>query len=160
MNLKDKIEAESTNDAIVFLHKEGMFWKAYEWSAMRFVKEIKAYKLLKRYIKTLKTDIVSLGFPSHSLEDVLSGKEYTQIDDHLVSVKTEFVYSLEEFEEWKSLIPLIEDTAATGIPHVPSSGLTATEREVINQLMSFSVKTASPIQCMMLVSNLQVLLKK
>ncbi len=161
MNLKDKLEAESTSEPIVFLHMEGMFWKAYEQSAMRFVKEIKAYKLLKKHIKAIKKDVVSLGFPSGSLEDILSGREYTRENDKLVSFKVENVYTPEEFEEWKSQISLIEETSASeSCQSQTISGLTTVERGVISQLMAFSVETASPIQCMMLVSNLQAQLKK
>ena len=45
MNLKEKIETEQQEQPVIFLYMEGMFWKAYEQSAMRFTKEVKAYKL-------------------------------------------------------------------------------------------------------------------
>lgn len=164
MNLKDKLDAESISEPNIFLHMEGMFWKAYEQSAMRFVKEVKTYKLLKKHVKAVKKDVVFLGFPAGSLDDILSGREYSHENDRLISFKVENVYTSDEFDEWKSNIPLVEEAAAQAsaenVQSQPEAGLTTAERNVIGQLMAFSVETASPIQCMMLVSNLQAQLKR
>lgn len=62
MNLKDKLEAELQNEPLIFLYMEGMFWKAYEQSAMRFTKDVKSYRLQKRFVKIVNSEIVSMGF--------------------------------------------------------------------------------------------------
>lgn len=85
MNLKDKIDAERQDEPLILLYMEGMFWKAYEQSAMRFTKEVKAYKLLKRFVKTVNSNVVSMGFPDGSLEEVLKGRAFTRVNDKLVS---------------------------------------------------------------------------
>ena len=41
MNLKEKLEAEQQDEPLVLLYMEGMFWKAYEQSAMRFTNYVK-----------------------------------------------------------------------------------------------------------------------
>lgn len=60
MNLKEKIETEQQEQPVIFLYMEGMFWKAYEQSAMRFAKEVKAYKLQKRFVKAVNGEVVSM----------------------------------------------------------------------------------------------------
>lgn len=85
MNLKEKIDAEQQDKPLVLLYMEGMFWKAYEQSAMRFTKEIKAYKLQKRFFKNVNSEVVSLGFPDGSLQEVLKGREFTRINEKQIS---------------------------------------------------------------------------
>jgi hypothetical protein len=35
----------------IYLHNEGMFWRAYEYSAFAFVKNIKPYNGKKKFVK-------------------------------------------------------------------------------------------------------------
>lgn len=81
MNLKNKLEAERQDEPLILLYMEGIFWKAYEQSAMRFAKEVKAYKLQKRFIKTVNREVVSMGFPNSSLQEVLKGWEFVRMND-------------------------------------------------------------------------------
>lgn len=164
MNLKDKLEAESVEEPSILLYMEGVFWKAYEQSAMRFTKEIKGYRLLKKYVKTVRQEVVSMGFPDSSLTEILTGRNYERIHEKLIKVCTDTIFSPAEFSQWKQQIPLVEEgDTATSVSHAASLlpvELTLAERNVINQLKAFSVETASPIQCMILISNLQTILKQ
>lgn len=156
MNLKDKINAEQQAVPLILLYMEGMFWKAYEQSAMRFAKEVKAYKLQKRFVKTVNSDVVSMGFPNGSLEDVLKGREFTKVNDKQVSFCVDTAFTSDEFEAWKAEVPLMEEAIA---PLSTEPYFSEAERHVLTQLAVFRVETASPLQCMMLVSDLQALLK-
>lgn len=109
MNLKEKIDAEQQDRPLVLLYMEGMFWKAYEQSAMRFTKEIKAYKLQKRFFKNVNSEVVSLGFPDGSLQDVLKGREFTRINEKQISFFLNTAFTADEFEDWKKALPLETD---------------------------------------------------
>ena len=98
MNLKEKLEAELQDEPLVFLYMEGMFWKAYEQLAMRFTKEVKAYRLQKRFVKTVNSEIVSMGFPNGSLQDVLKGRDFMKVNDKLLSFRVETAFTAAEFE--------------------------------------------------------------
>lgn len=164
MNLKDKIDAERQDEPLILLYMEGMFWKAYEQSAMRFTKEVKAYKLLKRFVKTVSREIVSMGFPDGSLEDVLKGREFTRVNDKLVSFRVDTAFTADEFEAWKTDLPVeaeISASSATVVPAAqPNTHFSEAAKQVLTQLAAFRVETASPLQCMLLVSDLQALLKQ
>lgn len=164
MNLKDKLEAELQNEPLIFLYMEGMFWKAYEQSAMRFTKEVKAYKLQKRFVKIVNCEVVSMGFPDGSLHEVLKGREFLQIDDKRISFYVDMAFTAVEFEEWKSTLPAESENAflPSAITTIgrPDVCISEAERNVLSQLAAFRVETASPLQCMMLVSDLQALLKQ
>lgn len=150
---------------LIRLHLEGMFWKAYEQSALRFIKEIKEYKVSKKQVKSLGCEVVSLGFPSNKLEELTNGRELNRINEKEISFTCSTLFSEEEFNEWKKNIPLQEDpiqnktrAPAENMPvNQPSSPAI---RQVIDRLFSFSVETASPLQCMMLISELQSILKQ
>ncbi len=47
MKIFDIVKKEKDNSNIVLLHKEGLFWRAYERSAFLFVKYIKEYQVIK-----------------------------------------------------------------------------------------------------------------
>ncbi|MCC8170860.1 MAG: hypothetical protein LIP00_03555 [Parabacteroides sp.] len=164
MDLRLKLNSESTEQPLIRLHLEGMFWKAYEQSALRFIKEIKAYKVLKKPVKSLGCEVAALGFPSGKLDEVLNGREYTRINEKEITLSSQTVFTREEFNEWKKSLPLQTDGVVpkSRSPNVDTGFSTFSSesvRQVIERLFSFSVETASPIQCMMLVSELQTLLK-
>ena len=162
MNLKEKLEAELQDEPLVFLYMEGMFWKAYEQSAMRFTKEVKAYRLQKRFVKTVNSEIVSMGFPNGSLLDVLKGRDFTKVNDKQISFRVETAFTAAEFEEWKSALPSEseEPFLAATLSGKRDARFSEAERNVLSQLAAFRVEKASPLECMLLVSDLQTLLKQ
>lgn len=164
MNLKEKLETELQDEPLVFLYMEGMFWKAYEQSAMRFTKEVKAYRLQKRFVKTVNSEIVSMGFPNGSLQDVLKGRDFMKVNDKQLSFRVETAFTAAEFEEWKSTLPReSEGGSSFSVATLAGKGdarFSEAERNVLSQLAAFRVEKASPLECMLLVSDLQTLLKQ
>ncbi|HFK5504482.1 TPA: hypothetical protein ACG0AG_003207 [Elizabethkingia anophelis] len=73
MKLSDIISRENYHS--IQLYKQGVFWVAYEQSAYS-IWEHKGYRVNKKYIKSLKRDVVSLGFPASVLDEI--GKIYKQ----------------------------------------------------------------------------------
>lgn len=62
------IGKETKNTDCIHLYKEGLFWKAYQQSAYRinhlpFVE----YKVIKKYVKAVGQEVISIGFPSLNL---------------------------------------------------------------------------------------------
>ena len=60
MKISEIVKREENNKDII-LHKEGMFWRAYEYSAYTFVKNIKQYNAKKKFIKKVNSDIVFIN---------------------------------------------------------------------------------------------------
>ena len=71
MKIKDILQQEQANTNSIFLHKEGIFWRAYEKSAYLFSLYIKAYQITKKYYKNVGSEVVYLGFPDSSLNNIL-----------------------------------------------------------------------------------------
>jgi hypothetical protein len=66
LKTQPKIIAQEENGKIQ-LYKHGVFWTAYEQSAYCIWKE-KGYKVSCKFVKYMKRNIVSLGFPDSALK--------------------------------------------------------------------------------------------
>ena len=60
MKISQIVEKEDKNDAIV-LHREGIFYRAYEVSAYRFVSDVKDYLPKVRYYKNIRKNVAFIG---------------------------------------------------------------------------------------------------
>lgn len=61
---REKIEAGE-----VILYPEGIFYRAYGCSALRFVRNIRSYQVKKRHYKKLGAEVCYLGFPQVRSKD-------------------------------------------------------------------------------------------
>lgn len=72
--IKEKLEMETAKkDNEVILHREGVFYIAYEHSAWLFSVSLHSFKVKKTYVKCVARDIVSVGFPMASLNRLADG---------------------------------------------------------------------------------------
>lgn len=86
MKEQELLAFEKDNYTTIHLHLVGMFWKAYQRSALGFHKEIKAYKIIIRRNKRQHTTVAFLGFPADSLNETLKGHNYIrESDTHIVA---------------------------------------------------------------------------
>lgn len=166
MTIADKLVLEFPQSTVIYLHREGLFWKAFEYSALKFVKDIKAYKVLKKYIKAVKKEVVSLGFPDSCLEEVLTGFSYVNKTEKLIEISGLSAITEEEFCEWKKAQPLYTDTVIAEQPEISTLTQNAFQipqisarDKVLIRLQQFQVETATPMQCMLFISELQKELK-
>ncbi len=72
---------EKNNTNSIILHKEGIFWSDYEKSAYLFIIHIKEFKTTKKRFNNINSDVVYLGFPANSLDNLL------QIDENYEIIK-------------------------------------------------------------------------
>lgn len=61
-NLSSILSTESSNTHTLYFYREGVFYKAYERSAYLFVKYIRPFQVKKRLVKSVKQEVVSVGF--------------------------------------------------------------------------------------------------
>ena len=100
MLLKEKLSRETGNR--IHFYREGMFWKLYNQSAFNFSQRVKQYLLKKKYIKEVKSWIVTMGFPDVVLKENLERlREYTlsvNVSEKVVEV--ELKEGLPGYQEW------------------------------------------------------------
>ena len=107
MKVKEILEIENANTGSINLFKEGICWKVYEKSAWRFVKNIRDYRVLRKYVKTVKQDIAYLVVPGSVLPEILLTIETKHVSSHTLR-KSEICLEIQGFtdtvgfEEWKA----------------------------------------------------------
>lgn len=122
MTLQEIIAAESRNTDKIYLHLEGIFWKAYERSAFAFIHRISRYKASKRFVKYLDAKVVSLGFPDASRSKVLGDRPLLSESDDMLVLDGGSI-DAEEYGHWKDALPLIvPKPASPANPAPPAYG--------------------------------------
>ena len=86
MTVYEKLQevASYAESGRILLLREGMFWKAYQEAAYLFVTNLRPYQVNRTYVKKVKTDVFSLGFPVPSTAKVLSTVSYHEEGERLV----------------------------------------------------------------------------
>jgi len=141
MKVAEIQEIEKTNFENIYLFKEGIFWRVYEKSAWRFVKNIREYRVFRKYIKAVKHDIVYLGFPESILHEILSIVETNHAFSNIIH-KSEILIEIQGFtdvvgfEQWKSEIDI------TTAKEKSSEGK---QDEIIRKIKDYPIMNKTPM---------------
>lgn len=157
--LIDNLSHESENTDCIYLYREGVFYKAYERSAYLFVKHIKPFMVKKRLVKSVKREVVSIGFPTNSLYSYFP-KEQVREFENGATVELDKKIDLAEFEQWRENIRLIEDTPQNPCRQmqkafVAEEPIPAAEKNIVMQIKMFPIEAKTPLDCMMFLSNIK-----
>lgn len=153
MDLKQKLALEIADSENIYLYREGLFWKAYERSAIKFVQTITAYQVNTRYCKAVKMDVISLGFPDTVLSKVLENNTYEQTDEKQIILRS-VILEEEEFQTAKSkyvckTLPETDKSEEEG-KQVVDPGISVLER-----LRRYDVAGVTPVDCMIFLLSLK-----
>lgn len=161
---KDKIleqESANSNSNEIHLYQEGMFWKAYEYSAYRFTFGICAFMVKKKFIRTLSRDMVSIGFPMDSLKKHSALFDLVSEGDKQCTIIPKSCTPPMPFEEWRASIPLIESKTATPSKNVvvassvPQYQCKSEAEKIVDEIRRYNLANATPMECMMWLSQLK-----
>jgi len=159
-------EADSWNK--IFLHKDGKFFRAYEWSAWliktlvcseEFQKQRGDVKILaaNRYV-TKKGEYVSVGFPLESLAKYMPSfgdVDFSTIEDYAeftVTLPCEGDVTYEQlqkaFLDWKQSLPE-KDTRGSQKPshhpaHIDTEGGRVGIFQILSQVLSYPLESKTP----------------
>ncbi|MEI7423932.1 MAG: hypothetical protein WCK18_17655 [Prolixibacteraceae bacterium] len=160
MNIKEKIVLSKQVNSLT-LHREGLFYKCYNEDAMVFVKQIKSYKVLSKFIKSAGEEVLCIGFPVSELE---KGRITTElIAGAIGATKTQqlekqVVFNIENkdlkknFASWR--IEIIEQNK--NIIPAKINDYTPTNKDVlIRMIQEFDLANSTPMQGLMFVQELK-----
>ncbi|AQW92997.1 hypothetical protein [Elizabethkingia anophelis] len=149
MKLSDIISRENYHS--IQLYKQGVFWVAYEQSAYS-IWEHKGYRVNKKYIKSLKRDVVSLGFPASVLDEI--GEIYKQ--DKLKSSSEYKSYMLSQ-ELNKALFLRWRFNTHT---HTHTHTQLCVTYDLVAKIKSFCLSNKTPLEAYLFLYELQSDLNK
>ena len=159
--IKDKLKAEERNERTVRLWPEGTFFKAYERSAYLFVMQVRNYEVRRRYVQAVGQDVVSIGFPQTVLTSL--GLQHTSATDGSVEIRLDTPLDEQQYLLWRESIHTTPGPTPDPSPErggeLPVSKVEARDSPVIKRLRVFNLATATPLDCMLLVHELQNMIK-
>ena len=104
MTKQEILEREDAQSTTIHLYKEGIFWKAYEYSAYRFVFGILKCKPKKQRFKETSTEMIHIGFPLTSLDTHQDSFRLISKDENTCTIEPVDFLPQMTFEEWKNSI--------------------------------------------------------
>ncbi len=151
-----KFEEETPSNTIRLV-KSGEFYRAYNHSAWLFQCCIAEHKVMRKYLKALKTDIYYIGFPEKSLFNNIGERKSVKTDYGFdVELMVDEIPNEEAYEDWKMMIET-EHSSKGDFHSLPLAGADA-EREVIKRLKDFPLENKTMIECTVFLSELRKLL--
>lgn len=161
---KQRLSPESLRE--IRLWTDGSFYRAYEWSAWLCIRYVRQFKVTKRYIKNIDTDVLFVGFPQSSLDKFkVEGSMVEPWDNKgvLMTLPEELVHpdaedsTLQtEFENWRTTIPLAGtagEEKVKGAQAKVSQPVSVTG--IMRQIFEFQVENHSPIECMLFLVEMK-----
>ena len=153
MNIKEILKLETDNDSSIILHKEGLFWRAFEVSAFLFVQHVKEYQLTKKYYKNVNREVVYLGFPDSALEEVLSKTDGIVLKtDKQITIRG-YQCTISDFDVWRKSIVVKEKK------NIASSISLSSHNEVRQCIISFDTLNKTPFECQQFIMDIQQQIK-
>lgn len=136
MSIHEIVSIEDRNTGEIHLHKEGLFWKAYQQSAYLFTREVKAFKASKKRVKAVGgQEVVSLGFPQQAFATYFDDTRWKEIDEKQRLI-TGYALQAEGYRQWLESLPLTEKNSAGTLPADGSAA------DPVKQLQPTSGRTA------------------
>lgn len=156
MGIKEKIAQELNNENSIYLQKEGIFWRAYNQSAMRLVNDLKPLKIIRKYIKKVEQDIFYCGFPESSLDNIREkaiekGFQITEIKDKKIVISG--ISATEDYKNWMRNQP-----ACLNEPVVQYTKRN-TPDNIIQQIQQYPLENATPLETMLFIQKLKQSIK-
>ncbi len=160
MGITETLRSEQENKQSIILYKEGMFWKSYEHSAYLFCKHIREYRVLKKFYKICKCEVVSLGFPESALEGHLVKipelpGEITERTDKIIRLQSE-IFDIGEYGSWKDSLELVCQSESTKAQDRNSIQGNPLESDLRKRIIGFPVIQRTPMEAQAFIVELQL----
>ncbi len=143
------VSLENPDNTAIRLYEEGLFYKAYEYSAYLFVKHIKSYQVRKKFYKNIAQEVVAIGFPKNSFETVVPKKIAIEEEGKVKILQLNATVATDEYKQWKENIPL--GNSKTAVKEV----FTDNEKCVLDLIRNFRIENKTPMECMLFVSEIK-----
>lgn len=157
MTKKDILKQENEHSETIHLHKEGAFWKAYEYSAYIFVFAVMNCKPKKQVFREIDSEMVHIGFPLASLEKLKDKFSFVSKEDTSCTIKPLSFTPTLSFEEWKKSIALYTPQRKE-MSQLKNEILNGSNENIVNKILAFNIESKTPMECMMFLSDLKNML--
>ena len=142
---------------VIRLVKEGKFLRAYNHSAWLFHSCIAKYKVIRKHVKAIDSDVMYIGFPESSLASIAGSRQVTKTELGLdLSLRPEEIPDEADYEVWFTTAD-VGQASKDDFHALPLAGADA-EREVIKLLRAFPMENKTMTECVVFLATLRKLL--
>ena len=144
------LEAERSNENFIDLYREGVFLAAYERSCYAFHLLVRSdYRVIRKYMKSVDAEMVSIGFPATRLEEVVEGREVVATEwGFRVILRTDEIPPMEDFEEWKA-------QQEEYVPSEKKASKPAAKNDLAELIRNYPLENKTPMECMLFLYELK-----
>lgn len=143
-SIKEKIAIEQRNGCNIYLWPEGTFYAAYERSAYLFVNYVRPYQVRHKFYKVVLQEVIDIGFPKSVLDNL--GHSYEVQLNGCVLLSTDGSVDEQSYQSWREVV--INGQSALSVVSNP-------EHAVAERIRRVNMAEMTPMQCMLLLSELQ-----
>jgi hypothetical protein len=155
MTIKEIVEQENQNRNSVRLHQEGIFYRAYNQSAMRIVEGVKTFKINHKFVKTANREVFYVGFPCASIESVnllFQNNGWQMANDQTAYADKTLVFFSEilrndDYESWCKVV-LLQEAAKEDTGR--SSAM-----DIQTQIERFPIEDTTPMEAFLFLNRLK-----
>ncbi len=155
MDIKLILESEKDNLDQIRLYRDGMFYRAYEYSAFSLHK-VQTLKATHKESKALGITYISVGFPLTSLDKFTQGLPTLSADNERMVLGVNEPVDVEKFQEWKMSVPV--SSPQNGEKTKNSTPLNS--KGILEMLELFDLSIHTPIECMNFLAHIKNRMKK
>lgn len=158
--IKEKLLLEKDKPKnVIVLHREGIFYIAYEHSAWLFSEVIHRFAVKKRFVKNVATEVVSIGFPMSSLDKLVAGRPVVaDADCARVELARNECPCDTGFDEWKNAQPVSANKDIACDNSAVEQGKNDVANDILARLRAFPVESRTPVECLHFIIELKRLL--
>tara|TARA_R110000737_G_scaffold352539_2_gene398962 strand:- start:445 stop:918 length:474 start_codon:yes stop_codon:yes gene_type:complete len=151
MKISEIVSLEQDNNSII-LHKDGIFWRAYELSAYRFVTSIKEYNVLCKFYKNIKQDVVYMGFPISYMDTIA---ELCRVKGYSIEQRVNSIYvachtDMVGYEDWK--INIVQTETKSEI----EDSRDMNKNEILSDIIAYPLATKTPMEAQQFLYDIQL----
>lgn len=160
--MKEKLAFEQHNEGTIRLWPEGGFYRAFERSAYLFVNYVRQYEVKRKFVKVVNSDVVDIGFPKSVLDRL--GHDVEECNSGCKLIKLDSAIDEQSFQIWRNSVPQVsarqQVLQVANVPHLSQGSADAAEHAVAERIRLLNIASMTPMQCMVLLSELQSKLLK
>lgn len=108
MTLEETLEMETLQLPVIFLHRAGTHWRAYEYSACRFARDFPfiEHRLYKWEEHNQQEERICLSFPVTQLSLFIEQYPHAHIASDLIAIPSEYALTARDLAGWKESVPV------------------------------------------------------
>lgn len=144
-SMAEILTRESLLECRIYLYREGIFWKAYQYSAYRVLQRQGGFRLKKKFVKTVSSEVISLGFPDITLERLFHKHELEYVNEKVIGISCDDL-DIQAYEQWFDTVSLTEPSKSER--NQPEDTPFNKPVAVLRRIKEFRIEESTPMECM------------